>query len=284
MAPRSHPRIVVGIDAATPSRRALSTAIDLARSLDAEVIALHVVADQATVSDHSDVWHSGEDAADRALERLQALLAEIPEAESVRLAARVHSGDPARVLTDQARELGAGFLCVGPSGASQGGADGIGSVTRELLTTAPCPVVVVPEDEASRSAPCNRAQLDVDVADVMRREVLLGAPDAHLAEAQRLTREAGIHQLPGVVAGELLGIVSGVDLERQSGYLERTKVDAVMTPRPLTVDSGARLSDAIRILLDEDVNSLPVVRAGALVGMLSRTDVLRLAARWIMAP
>ncbi|NAZ84013.1 CBS domain-containing protein, partial [Kineococcus sp. R8] len=52
-------------------------------------------------------------------------------------------------------------------------------------------------------------------------------------------------------------------------------VAAVMTPEPLTVDVGADLADATRLLLSRRIKALPVLDQHRLVGVLARRDVLR---------
>jgi len=53
----------------------------------------------------------------------------------------------------------------------------------------------------------------------------------------------------------------------------------IMQPRVVTVDVGATARDLARILADEQISGAPVVDgSGALVGVVSATDLVRLAA------
>jgi acetoin utilization protein AcuB len=48
-----------------------------------------------------------------------------------------------------------------------------------------------------------------------------------------------------------------------------------MDKHPRTVDDDATLETAATIMHDHDVSRLPVVHDGRLVGIVSRTDILR---------
>ena len=51
-------------------------------------------------------------------------------------------------------------------------------------------------------------------------------------------------------------------------------VEAVMTRDPLTVSASASLDDAMRLMSEHSLRHLPVVRDGALVGIVSNRDLL----------
>jgi len=54
----------------------------------------------------------------------------------------------------------------------------------------------------------------------------------------------------------------------------------VMTPRPITVALGTRLTDAVDILRQRKISELPVVdAAGKPVGMIDITDLIGLVSR-----
>jgi CBS domain-containing protein len=49
----------------------------------------------------------------------------------------------------------------------------------------------------------------------------------------------------------------------------------MMTEDPVTVDAGASVREAARIIASEGHNRLPVVEHGRLVGVVTRVDVLQ---------
>jgi CBS domain-containing protein len=51
-----------------------------------------------------------------------------------------------------------------------------------------------------------------------------------------------------------------------------------MTPDPVAVDADTPVAAVARLLLARSFNSLPVTEGGRLVGMIGRSDLLRLLA------
>jgi Zn-dependent protease/CBS domain-containing protein len=88
----------------------------------------------------------------------------------------------------------------------------------------------------------------------------------------------GIRCLPVVDAdGRLLGIVSLSDVREtpQERWRDLT-VSEVMTRTPLQVASPAQnAADALRVMAQHDLHQLPVVDDGRLVGLISRSHILR---------
>jgi CBS domain-containing protein len=87
----------------------------------------------------------------------------------------------------------------------------------------------------------------------------------------------GQRALPVLDEGRLLGIVSITDAKHlgQGGW-DATPVSDIMSPVPLkTVRPEADLNTALRLLVENDLHQLPVLQNGRLVGMLSRTDIMR---------
>jgi CBS domain-containing membrane protein len=86
----------------------------------------------------------------------------------------------------------------------------------------------------------------------------------------------------------VIGVVSSTDViaaqaeTRDAGerrtLLEETPVRDIMTPTPLLIDSTAGLDEAARHMLYADVHRLFVEENGALVGVISQTDIVRAVA------
>ena len=135
------------------------------------------------------------------------------------------------------------------------------------------------------------------IADIMTTEVLTVTPDTTLKDVAELLSERGISGAPVVDAdGHVLGVVSEADIlakerrprpqgrfERLLGYHERVDAKAAartageaMTAPPVTIAPDRRVDAAAAIMLDRQVNRLPVVdRTGALVGLVTRADLVR---------
>jgi CBS domain-containing protein len=148
----------------------------------------------------------------------------------------------------------------------------------------------------------------VNVADVMTRDVLTVTPSTGVQEIARLLWGHGISGVPVVdEAGALVGIVSELDLLMRNANLHipqylrvldvmiplgnkhefeeelRRALGAtaaeVMTDKVITVEPETDLADAATLMMDKDVNRLPVVAAGRVVGIISRADFVRLLAQ-----
>jgi acetoin utilization protein AcuB len=114
------------------------------------------------------------------------------------------------------------------------------------------------------------------VRQIMTRRVVTASPDTTLAEARRLLDDHRIRHLPVLVNGRLVGIVSDRDLRSAAGANgRRTAVGGIMTPKPFTVTSDARVEEAARLMLDHGVGGLPVVDANELTGIVTGDDLLR---------
>jgi acetoin utilization protein AcuB len=70
--------------------------------------------------------------------------------------------------------------------------------------------------------------------------------------------------------GTLAGIVSEKDLLRAD---ESSRVEKVMTREVITVTEYTALEEAARIMADHRISSLPVMRGGKLVGIITETDL-----------
>ena len=131
------------------------------------------------------------------------------------------------------------------------------------------------------------------VSDWMTPEPVAVAPDAGLIEIRALFKRNGFRHVPVVKDGSLVGVVSDRDVLRAlSPFLDTasesdrdvdtlaTTAESLMTPAPLRIRTGTPLSEAVRHMIEAGVSSLLVVdEAGALVGILTASDVLRASAR-----
>jgi CBS domain-containing protein len=75
----------------------------------------------------------------------------------------------------------------------------------------------------------------------------------------------------------LIGLLTISDVKKLPQEQWRgTRVHAIMTPLPLkTLSPTAELRQALQLLAEQELNQAPVVHGGRLVGLLSRSDVMR---------
>ena len=96
-----------------------------------------------------------------------------------------------------------------------------------------------------------------------------------LRAAATLMERGGYRRVPVVDDGKLVGIVSDRDVRAHSGYLDASRVTAAMTWDPKTVTPQMTVEDAARLMIEHKIGGLPVVENGALVGIITATDILK---------
>jgi CBS domain-containing protein len=118
--------------------------------------------------------------------------------------------------------------------------------------------------------------------DVMTTSVIGVSPDESVDEAARLLTFHDISGLPVCSSNRVVvGVVSEADLIGKSGVT----IGEVMTTPAVTVSESTRLDQVAELLTQQRIRRLPVVDDhGALVGVVSRRDVLRWAASRVPAP
>ena len=112
--------------------------------------------------------------------------------------------------------------------------------------------------------------------DLMSCPVRTIGPDAPVAAARAALLDHGHSALVVLDQGRLTGIVSRRDLDRAARHgLGEVSVREVMTRRVLTVGPEAPLSVIEARFVEHDIGRVPVMRGDALVGIVTRQDVLR---------
>ena len=110
--------------------------------------------------------------------------------------------------------------------------------------------------------------------DVMTTEVVTVPPSMTMQELARLLAERHISGVPVVDhMGRVVGIVSEADiLSRRQG--EET-VRAIMTTDVVAVAEEESVHEIALLLWMKRINRVPVLRQGELVGIVSRTDLVK---------
>lgn len=117
---------------------------------------------------------------------------------------------------------------------------------------------------------------DVTVADAMSSPVTTVEPTMPLPRVVEMMYETKHLGFPVMERGSLVGIVALADIHKTSPIdREAMQVRDVMTRNPTTLPPSASLIDALRIITGQNIGRIPVVVDGELVGIVTRTDVLR---------
>ena len=130
-----------------------------------------------------------------------------------------------------------------------------------------------------------RERRTLRVDDWMTRVVHSVKPKENILHARALLEKERINQLPVVVNGKLVGIVTDRDLRdafpsvfdsarKPSDDPEKISVDQVMTRDVLTLAPDDSVIDAARLMRKERVGAAPVVEGATIVGLVTRSDLL----------
>ena len=149
----------------------------------------------------------------------------------------------------------------------------------------------------------------MQVNEIMTRTVFTVAPDTQVAQVARLLREKHISGVPVVdKQGRVIGIVTEIDLIKRHAqvhmpvyipfldspiFLEDprryqedvrrvlgTTAEEIMTRRVHTATPETSVEEVATLMVDERANPIPIVDSqGALVGIVSHTDIVHLVER-----
>jgi CBS domain-containing protein len=125
------------------------------------------------------------------------------------------------------------------------------------------------------------------------REIMMGSPvtlrpEDTLDLANDVISLGRIRHIPVVEDGRLVGLLSERDLmgaaattifglkqKSKSALLKSFLIKDVMKKKLLTVKPDTPIKDAARLMKEKKIGCLPVVNEGALVGLVTTTDILR---------
>jgi acetoin utilization protein AcuB len=126
------------------------------------------------------------------------------------------------------------------------------------------------------------------VGERMSHPVIPVHPNTPVPEALTMMRREKIRRAPVIKDGQLVGIVTDRDLLHASAspattlsvwelnyLLSKLVVSKVMTEEVLTVAEDTPIEEAARIMAENKIGGLPVVRGDAVVGMITETDLFR---------
>ena len=123
----------------------------------------------------------------------------------------------------------------------------------------------------------------------MTRNPITVKPDLPIAEALEWMRREKVRRFPVVdKAGKLVGIVTRPDLLYASPspatslnvwevtyLLSQVKVADVMTKDVITIAEDCPLEEAARVMDDNKIGSLPVMRGDMVVGIVTESDLFK---------
>jgi len=126
------------------------------------------------------------------------------------------------------------------------------------------------------------------VKNKMSKPVISISPEMPIADALVLMKKEKIRRAPVIKDGKLVGIVSDKDLLNASPspvttlsiwemnyLLSKITVSEVMTQNVMTVTEDTPVEQAARIMADNKIGGLPVLKEGHCVGIITETDLFK---------
>lgn len=138
----------------------------------------------------------------------------------------------------------------------------------------------------------NERQARALVEHWMTRNVATVKPHDTIQHARELLEQRRINQVPVVVDGRVVGILTDRDVRDATpsvfdftafGEVKKGHevvdpssiiVESVMTPEAVTLGPGETVFAAARLLRTRRIGAVPIVADGRLVGILARSDLL----------
>lgn len=122
---------------------------------------------------------------------------------------------------------------------------------------------------------------DTSIDRIMTTEPVMIGPGDSAAKARELLKTSGIHHLPVVENGKLVGIVSSADLlklyvlDEEVALSTLATVSQIMELNPVVLAATATLRDAAEKLMNGGFHALPVVDTGRnLIGIVTSVDLI----------
>jgi len=133
-------------------------------------------------------------------------------------------------------------------------------------------------EEMIRELLTGNQQSSVQVSDLMSFPVTTIPENASMEQAASLLRERGCTGVP-VVDGkaQIVGVISRRDFQRKVKKESQLKapVKAFMSSKVVTIEPGKSPGEASGLMIKHDIGRLPVVDNGQIIGIVTRSDVMR---------
>lgn len=134
-----------------------------------------------------------------------------------------------------------------------------------------------------------RSFQEIKVKDRMTPDPITIGPQDRLVHARRLIFDEDIGRLPVMEGDELEGIVTAKDIARsmisfrkvvpdkyKPARIRNLLVEDIMTQNVKTVPGNASIEEVSTIMVENNFSGLPVLEEGELIGVITKTDLMKL--------
>ena len=118
------------------------------------------------------------------------------------------------------------------------------------------------------------------VKDVMTKNVISIDPEEHVSKALGKMKKHKIHQLLVMSNNSLYGVLELKNIVSRDFDASSAKVSSFATNIP-SIDANATLESAVQLILNSGAHAIPVTEGGASVGIISETDIIKVAKQFV---
>ena len=124
----------------------------------------------------------------------------------------------------------------------------------------------------------------------MTRNPVTATPDMSIAEASALMKQEKVHRLPVLDKDKkLVGIItekdilyaspspaSSLSIHEMAYLLSKLTVKKLMSKNVVTINKDTTVEEAARMMVDQDLSSLPVLEGDKLIGIVTKSDMFKI--------
>jgi len=118
-------------------------------------------------------------------------------------------------------------------------------------------------------------QPSITVAEIMSRSPQLISPDSSVREVALLMQRTGFEGFPVVEKGKVIGLLKRRAVDRAIAHNLNLKSASLMDAGEVTISPDSSLSTLQARMTDSGWGQIPVVERGQVVGIVTRTDLLK---------
>ena len=251
--------------------QALELAADLARLVGATIHVLHVAAPITAGAAQTRLDMSVTEALD-INEKLKDLCRDRLRDVGYQVVTR--TGDPAVAIVGAGEELKADLIVIATHSSHGRARAFTGSVAERVIRESLSPVLTV--------RPAATGDLDA-VGTHMTTSPVTVTPDTTVARMRELMNQNRIRSLPVLRDGRVAGMITDRDITTLD-VTPGAAIALLMTRDVVSVSPRTSVQEAARLLLECEVDGLPVIDDGQLVGVITRSDLLQIVAKVATGP
>ena len=125
----------------------------------------------------------------------------------------------------------------------------------------------------------------ISASEIMTKNVITISSSDNLWEIERIFRINHLRHAPVCEEGELVGMISLIDLRRYfpsedgdgmpNENIKDLTASQIMASDPISIQANQTVKEAAEMVAENEFHALPVLEGNNLVGIVSTTDIIR---------